>query len=72
MRTEHFTRVRSLTMKWILGDAREDREGVAGVNGLGGVKGDFMGFLDFNRPMSSCTRLTVKLIDSRPTLISRL
>ena len=67
----------SPTVKWMLGDRGENREGgwVAGVNGLGcgnGVGGGFAGPLDFSRPMSSCTRSIDKLIDSRPMLVSRL
>ena len=65
----------SPTMNWVLGDVGEGRGGVARGNGFGcgdGVGEVFVGFLDFSRPMSSCTRSTVKLIDSRPMLISRL
>jgi len=65
----------SQTMKWVLGEVGGDRGGVARGNGLGfgdRVGGVFVGFLDFSLPMSSCTRSTVKLIDSRPMLISRL
>ena len=62
-------------MNWMLGDMGENREGVAGENGLGcggEIGGDVAGFLGFSRLMSSCTRLTERLIDSRPMLISRL
>ena len=59
-------------MKWMAGDVGENREEVAGENGLDGVGGGFVGFLGFSRPMSSWMRSTVKLIDSRPMLVSRL
>lgn len=64
-------------MNWMLGDIGGNREGDAGDDGAGcggriGDWGDFAGFLDFSRPTSSCTRSTDKLIDSRPTLTSRL
>lgn len=62
-------------MNWMLGDMGENREGDEGEGGVGcggGVEGGFVDFLGFSRPMSSCARSTVKLIDSRPMLTSRL
>lgn len=53
----------------------ENMEGVVGINGLDcgdGVGGGFAGFLDLSRPISCCRRSTVRLIDSKPMLISRL
>ena len=63
------------TMNWRLEDIEENREGVVGINGLGcddGGGGERVESLGFNRLKSSCTRSTVRLIDSRPMLISRL
>jgi len=59
-------------MKLMVGDTGENREGDVGTNELGGVGGDFAGSLGFSRPTSSRTRSTVKLMDSRPMLVSRL
>lgn len=58
-------------MKWMLGDIGNGEE-IVGENELGGVAGGLVDFLGFSRLTSSRMRSTVKLIDSRPIVVSKL
>ena len=58
-------------MKWMLGDMGNGEE-IVGDNELGGVAGGLVAFFGFSRLTSSRMRSTVKLIDSRPIVVSKL